>query len=256
METFRRVSGRSRRTWYTKMVFILLSCISTIPDSPTGRQARRHCPVLDIVSNKDKMREQDQRTNSAIAHLTIQRALNLIQVKDLSQAEEHLQRLRPFDNESSLMEQAVDFRKRTVLGRIMRYQGRFSESYNHLRLAHDMIEEPRGLHFDEDRRDLACEFADTLRELGNLELASSSAWKSPQPRRQSFRGRPTPRFGCFSCSSNLFRRCASLCDPRCRHCTQGCSFLCPAFARLISRSAHFCRTTSSEWFTHANIFSY
>jgi tetratricopeptide (TPR) repeat protein len=60
-----------------------------------------------------------------------------------------------------------------ILGRTLRYQGRFVESDAHLKPAYAMVELIQDLHFDEDRRDLICEIADTSRELENLDLSEN-----------------------------------------------------------------------------------
>ena len=59
------------------------------------------------------------------------------------------------------------FRKDMIFGRALRYQGRFAESLAHLESALKATEQSESLVFDEDRRDLICDFADTLRELKN-----------------------------------------------------------------------------------------
>ncbi|KAL4721785.1 hypothetical protein ACLX1H_011279 [Fusarium chlamydosporum] len=60
-----------------------------------------------------------------------------------------------------------------MLGRILRFEGDFTDSRNHLETAKGFIEEFKELDFDKDRLDLTCDYADTLRELGELELAES-----------------------------------------------------------------------------------
>lgn len=63
------------------------------------------------------------------------------------------------------VEEVVLFRKDMILGRILRFQGEFTESLTHLERARKATEQRKGLIFDEDLRDLTCDLADTLREL-------------------------------------------------------------------------------------------
>jgi predicted negative regulator of RcsB-dependent stress response len=120
------------------------------------------------------MIEKNEKTNAATGHLAIQQALNHIQVEELTQAEVCLDKWVPLDHDKpSRIEQVVQFRKSVILGRIMRYQGWFVESDAHLQHAYAMVKQIKDLHFDEDRRDLICEIADTSRELEDLEPAET-----------------------------------------------------------------------------------
>ncbi|KAJ4316487.1 hypothetical protein N0V84_007843 [Fusarium piperis] len=107
----------------------------------------------------------DKRTHSAIGQATIQRSLNCIQVEDFSTAREFLERWSPLDQDPSLIEQVIVFRRDMLLGRTLRFQGAFKESLMHLERARKTAEHCKGLIFDEDLRDLTCDHADTLREL-------------------------------------------------------------------------------------------
>lgn len=121
--------------------------------------------IIDTLICQQQPNTQDRRTNAAMGHLTLQRALNCVQVDDLPQAEQILEEWRPLDEEPSLMEQVIHFRRGVILGRILRTQGRFSEAHTHLQRSYDLAEQVRELTFDDDRRDLISEMADTLREL-------------------------------------------------------------------------------------------
>lgn len=130
--------------------------------------------VLDLSRDHEWMIEKNEKTNAAAGHLAIQRALNHIQVEELPQAEVCLDKWVPLDHyKPSRIEQVVQFRKSVILGRIMRYQGRFVESDAHLKPAYAMVKQIKDLHFDEDRRDLICEIADVSRELEDLETAET-----------------------------------------------------------------------------------
>lgn len=65
----------------------------------------------------------------------------------------------------------MNFRNGMILGRVLRFQGRFKEALVHLRKSFAMVKQLRELCFDEDLRDLTCDIADTLRELDELQAA-------------------------------------------------------------------------------------
>lgn len=115
----------------------------------------------------------DNRMNSAIGHVTIQRSLNCIQAEDLSAARNLLEDWKPLQQEPSPIEQVVVFRKEMLLGKILRFQGAFSESLIRLKTARKILEHCKYLIFDEDLRDLTCDHGDTLRELGDSAAAES-----------------------------------------------------------------------------------
>ncbi|KAL2276404.1 hypothetical protein FJTKL_00918 [Diaporthe vaccinii] len=130
--------------------------------------------VLHLSRDQEWMIEKNEKTNAATGHLAIQRTLNHIQVEELTQAEACLDKWVPLDHyKPSRIEQVVQFRRSVILGRLMRYQGRFVESDAHLKTAYGMVKQIKDLHFDEDRRDLICEIADTSRELKDLEPAET-----------------------------------------------------------------------------------
>lgn len=127
--------------------------------------------IIDSSIHQQQPNTQTKRDTAAIGHLTLQRALNYVQVDDLPHAEQVLAEWRPLGDESSLMEQVIHFRRGVTLGRVLRTQGRFSEAHTHLKRSHDLAEQLRDLTFDDDRRDLTCEMADTLRELDKPKAA-------------------------------------------------------------------------------------
>ncbi|KAF4332252.1 hypothetical protein FBEOM_13952 [Fusarium beomiforme] len=117
---------------------------------------------INLVQVRTSM---DRRIHSAIGFLAVQSSLNCIQVEDLSTAEELLKDWKFLDEHPSLLERVVMFRKHAILGRILRFKGAFQESLEHLQKAQQIAAAHQQLIFDEDLCDLACDHADTLREL-------------------------------------------------------------------------------------------
>jgi hypothetical protein len=107
----------------------------------------------------------DKRMHSAIGQIAVQRSLNGIQAEDLAMAEQSLEGWKPLGQSTSPMEDVVLFRKDMILGRILRFGGRFKESLAHLERSRNLANQHRDLNFDEDLRDLTCDLSDTLREL-------------------------------------------------------------------------------------------
>ncbi|KAI9146641.1 Calcium-dependent protein kinase 1 [Paramyrothecium foliicola] len=105
------------------------------------------------------------RMRCALDLSNIQRSLNSIQVEDLSTARRLLQARDILDQSLSPLENVVAFRKHTILGRVLRFQGAFGESLAHVKKARTMIGQCKDLIFDEELCDLTCDHADTLREL-------------------------------------------------------------------------------------------
>ncbi|KAI7782432.1 NB-ARC domain [Diaporthe eres] len=129
--------------------------------------------TIDTLIHQQPPNPQSRRTNAAMGHLTLQRALNCVQVDDLPRAEQLLEEWHALGDEPSLMEKVVQFRRGVTLARILRTRGRFSEAHTHLKRSHGLAEHLQDLSFDEDRRDLICEMADTLRELDKPEAAEA-----------------------------------------------------------------------------------
>ncbi|RGP65267.1 hypothetical protein FLONG3_9297 [Fusarium longipes] len=114
----------------------------------------------------------DKRMNSTSGYIAIQRSLNCIQVEDLSNAENSLKAWTPLAYEhTSLLERVVMSRKHMMLGRILRLEGAFEQSRLELKRAEEIMNEHNELNFEEDLRDFTCDYADTLRELDDLEAA-------------------------------------------------------------------------------------
>ncbi|ATY60543.1 hypothetical protein A9K55_006954 [Cordyceps militaris] len=107
----------------------------------------------------------DNRMHLAIGQEIVQQALNCVQVEDLSTAKGLLEDWSPLTETPSSIEQVVVFRKHMILGRILRFQGAFTESLAHFEKAQTTSEQCKDVTFDEDLRDLTCDYADTLREL-------------------------------------------------------------------------------------------
>ncbi|OJD20803.1 hypothetical protein ACJ73_07862 [Blastomyces percursus] len=63
------------------------------------------------------------------------------------------------------IEEVVLFRKHVILGKVLRFQGKFRESLLNLEKSKNLADRCHNLFFDEDRCDLMCNLADTLREL-------------------------------------------------------------------------------------------
>lgn len=152
-------------------------CLSSCLGSAQSRLRRldgEQEAAVEILDNLTRREHQNTRTrtaSAALGHLTAQRALNCYQVDDLVQAEQILEMWRPLGPEPSLMEQVVQYRKGITLGKVLRTQGRFSEAHQHLKKSYDLAEQLHDLSFDEDRRDLISEMADTLRELDKPQAA-------------------------------------------------------------------------------------
>ncbi|KZL82903.1 and nb-arc domain protein [Colletotrichum incanum] len=76
------------------------------------------------------------------------------------------------DSEVSISSLAL---KHSLLGKIQRFQGKFHEALHQLDIPLNIVDryksQNHGLYFNEDIHDLACNYADTLRELGFFEQA-------------------------------------------------------------------------------------
>ncbi|KAG5743179.1 hypothetical protein H9Q70_014112 [Fusarium xylarioides] len=120
---------------------------------------------LDDIGEDTASMTIDIRMHSAAGQASIQRSLNCIQVEDLSTAKRILEDWSPLHRIPSSIERVVEFRKNTMLGRILRYQGAFRESLKYLERAQTTAAQENDLTFYEDFRGLTCDLADTLREL-------------------------------------------------------------------------------------------
>ncbi|KAF4471402.1 hypothetical protein FALBO_1686 [Fusarium albosuccineum] len=120
---------------------------------------------LQGLASEDPATAINQRTRSEIGVAILQRCLNYIQVADLATAQKLLEEWNPLGENPCPLEEVVCFRKYSLLGRISRYQGEFSDSLKHLETAQRATQQQSDIIFDEDLRDLTCDLADALREL-------------------------------------------------------------------------------------------
>lgn len=127
--------------------------------------------IIQALSDRERPDARNQSENSAIGSALLQQALNYIQVERLAEARQLLSEWGPIDHKPSVMEQVVEFRINVLLGKISRFEGRFDESRAKLKRSFDLMERLPDLSFDEDRRDLTCDMADTLRELDEPQCA-------------------------------------------------------------------------------------
>ncbi|KAF4469593.1 hypothetical protein FALBO_3506 [Fusarium albosuccineum] len=114
----------------------------------------------------------------------IQRALNFIQIEALSAAEEVLNAWSALNEIASPMEKTILFKKGMLLGKLLRFSGRFQESLVHLEAVQRLAEQPESIVFDEDLRDFTCDLADTLREL-NRPMSAEMVLRAELRRRNS-----------------------------------------------------------------------
>ncbi|KAK1990888.1 hypothetical protein LX36DRAFT_591717 [Colletotrichum falcatum] len=108
--------------------------------------------------------EDDARMHSARGFAAIQASLNSIQVEELPAATTVLEEWQP-RRQLSVMDYVVRYRKHFLLAKILRYQGRFEEALGRLKESQDITSQCDGLVFEEEVRDFASSYADTLREL-------------------------------------------------------------------------------------------
>lgn len=125
----------------------------------------RSVDALGSPSVDEPSSTPDKRTHSASGQIAVQHALNYIQIENLVMAEKSLEHWHSRDKIISPMEEVVLFRKHMLLGRLLRYGGRFKESLAHLQMSQNLVDQHRYINFAEDLRDLTCDLADTLREL-------------------------------------------------------------------------------------------
>jgi tetratricopeptide (TPR) repeat protein len=130
----------------------------------SGNMDEATSSLQDFVSN-DPAAAVNKRVRCEVGVAIIQRALNCIQVADLSTAQSLLEDWNPLGDDPSPLEKVLGFRKHSLLGRVMRLQGNFGNALRLLKMAYQASQEPSELVFDEDLRDMTCDLADTLREL-------------------------------------------------------------------------------------------
>lgn len=105
-----------------------------------------------------------------------------MQIESMSDAQAALEQWHPID-QPSRMEETVLVRQHMLLGRVLRFVGRFDDSLLHLRKAMELTKHRDASFFDEDLRDLICDLADTLREL-NDPFAAEDHLRNELKRRQ------------------------------------------------------------------------
>ncbi|KAF5019077.1 hypothetical protein F66182_8917 [Fusarium sp. NRRL 66182] len=130
----------------------------------SGNMDEATSSLQDLLSN-DPAASINKRIHSELGVAVIQSSLNSIQIADLVTAQKLLEDWSPLDDDPSPLEEILCFRKYSLLGRVMRYQGNFSSSFKLLETAREASQKPGQLVFDEDLRDLTCDLADALREL-------------------------------------------------------------------------------------------
>ncbi|KAL4889252.1 hypothetical protein BDV59DRAFT_195802 [Aspergillus ambiguus] len=115
----------------------------------------------------------NRRLHATYGHTIIQRALNYIQLDQLDKATASLAAWQPTSQSPSAIEQVVLFRQHLIMGKILRYQGHFMASLQHLQKSRNITATAKDLNFLEDASDLACNLADTYLELDDPAEAES-----------------------------------------------------------------------------------
>ncbi|WQF76964.1 Putative tetratricopeptide-like helical domain superfamily [Colletotrichum destructivum] len=142
--------------------------------SLVSRLSGKPVQALDHL-NQRQTDIDDQRIHAARGFVAIDCSLNKLQVEQLREAKRILDDWMPLNPKPNLMDQVVRFRKYSLLGKIQRYQGNFPEALRHLDVALNIVDRYKshgsGLNFEEDIHDLACTYADTLREHGLFDEA-------------------------------------------------------------------------------------
>lgn len=132
--------------------------------------------VVDITDELGQIRERlqirgialDNRTHASFGHATIQLALNDMQKEKLTDAEQRLLNFNQLGEVQSSMEAIVAVRRAMLLGRIYRWQGKFSTSIDQVQTALTTTQQYTSLHFEEDLSELCCDLADSLRDDGQF----------------------------------------------------------------------------------------
>ncbi|PYH93607.1 hypothetical protein BO71DRAFT_327280 [Aspergillus ellipticus CBS 707.79] len=115
----------------------------------------------------------NRRSHAIYGHTILQRALNHIQLDRLDKAMASLAEWQPVSQPHSAMEQVVLFRQYLLMSKILRYQGHFTASLQHLQRPQNITITAKDLVFVEDASDLACNLADTYLELDESAVAES-----------------------------------------------------------------------------------
>ncbi|KAK8076088.1 hypothetical protein PG994_003360 [Apiospora phragmitis] len=147
--------------------------------------------IIEHISQVSSPGATDERLHSTLGQIMIQRVLNCIQAEDFSAVSLLLANWQPLGQKPSPMESIVLLRKHMLSGRILRFQGAFTESLTHLKDALAITELQKDVDFDDDLRDLTCDLADTLIELDDAEAAEYHLQAEITRRNQAYI--PTPR---------------------------------------------------------------
>ena len=115
----------------------------------------------------------NRRLHAAYGHTVVQRALNHIQLDQLTQATELLGTWQPTSLAHSAMEKAVLFRQQLIMGKILRYRGYFIRSLSSLERSQNITDTAKDVIYLEDASELACSLADTYLELDDPAKAES-----------------------------------------------------------------------------------
>jgi tetratricopeptide (TPR) repeat protein len=122
--------------------------------------------VIDTTLDRFQRRfDIDVMVHVAAGYLHVQRAMNYFQNEQLAMSLKALDAWQPLQDTPA--EKAVVFHITILRGRILRFQGKFHESFACLKGY--TVGQFDDLFFDDELCDLACEVADTLRELDDPE---------------------------------------------------------------------------------------
>ncbi|KAI3320953.1 hypothetical protein HD806DRAFT_504076 [Xylariaceae sp. AK1471] len=128
-------------------------------------QMNRAFDIIQTVYLNHSADLVNKKAHSAAGKISIQCALNHIQIEDLAQAEQALDQWNPSVYGTSTLETVILVRKYMILGRIARFRGRFDQARGHLEQAQMIVNQRKELDFNKDLSDITCDLADTLREL-------------------------------------------------------------------------------------------
>lgn len=174
-----------KKNWKTFAIQQAASCVNGVGDgaaqvgliySKALVERLIHRTVVDITTQTMQIHQQlqlrgialDNRIRASFDQATIQLALNDMQQERLAEAEQRLLKLPHLGQARSSMEIIVAVRRAMLLGRIYRWQGKFSTSIDQLSKALATKQERADLHFEEDLPDLCCDLADSLRDDGQF----------------------------------------------------------------------------------------
>ncbi|KAK2037723.1 hypothetical protein LZ31DRAFT_480413 [Colletotrichum somersetense] len=144
-----------------------------VNESLVKRLSGKTQEAIDILTSLGGSHPEDEtRIHSVRGLAAIQASFNSIQVEELLAATAVLNEWQP-RQQLSAMDKVVLYRKHFVLAKILRYQGDFEKALCQLQKLQDIMSQPNGLNFEEEIRDFASSYADTLRELSRATEAVS-----------------------------------------------------------------------------------